>query len=149
MCRICELNEQGDGLPAYERLYVGEHWRVAHAWSSLPGWLVVGLRRHAAGLDELTAEEAESLGRLLRAASIALKQAVGCEKTYVMLFAEQELFAHVHLHVVPRMSWFGPDERAAGAFRFLNVPPDEQVSVAERERLAQELGGVIVAELEH
>jgi diadenosine tetraphosphate (Ap4A) HIT family hydrolase len=144
VCHICELNARTEELPLSERLYVNEEWRVAHGWSSLPGWLVLALRRHAEALDELTAKEAASLGPLLRAASAALKRAVGCEKTYVMLFAEHARYAHVHLHVVPRMHWFTEDDRAAGVFRFLNVPEPQQVSVGERERLSMEIGRAIV-----
>jgi diadenosine tetraphosphate (Ap4A) HIT family hydrolase len=91
MCHICELNAEGDRLPFSERLYVNDNWRVAHGRSSLPGWLVVALRRHAQAIDQLTAQEAEELGSILRAAGIALKRIVGCEKTYVMLFAERSI----------------------------------------------------------
>ena len=139
-CRVCELNAQAEDLPMWERLYLDAHWRVAHAWSSLPGWLVIGLRRHAEALDQLTPEEAASLGALLQSASVALKQVVGCEKTYVILFAEQPLYRHLHLHVVPRMAWFTDDEKSTNVLRFLNVPEEKQVPVSERERLAAEIG---------
>jgi diadenosine tetraphosphate (Ap4A) HIT family hydrolase len=145
MCHTCELNADTDALPFRERLYLDEHWRVAHGWSSLPGWLVVASRRHIESIAELTTEEAVSLGRILRAASIALDEVVACDKTYVMQFAEHPRYPHVHFHVVPRMSWFGDDDRAAGVFRFLNLPEEEQVPVAERERLALAIGGAIAA----
>ena len=140
MCHTCALNAAIDDLPLRERIYLDESWRVAHGWSSLPGWLVVALRRHAEALDELTATEAASLGNLLRAASVALKRAVGCEKTYVILFAEQPAYQHVHIHVVPRMNWFTENDRSSRVFRFMNVPEAEQVTVSERERLASEIG---------
>lgn len=146
-CRICELNERAPELPLRERLHEDAAFRVSHGWSSLPGWLVVVARRHITHLGELAEDEAAGLGTLLRAATGALRQVVGCERTYVMLFAEQEGFRHLHLHVVPRMDGFGPDERATGVFRFLNVPESEQVPVAERERLARELGAAIRAAL--
>lgn len=73
----------------------------------------------------------------------ALKETVGCDKTYVMLFAEQARYQHVHVHVVPRMSWFCQDDIATAVFRFLNVSEDEQVSAAERDRLAGEIGRAI------
>jgi diadenosine tetraphosphate (Ap4A) HIT family hydrolase len=143
-CRICELSAEGDSLPLRERLYLDERFRISHAWSSLPGWLVVVPRRHVEALDELSEEEAAALGALVRRASAALREAVGCAKTYVVLFAEQEGFAHVHVHVVPRMDWFGPDERGYHVFdRFLAVPQEEWVPEAERERLARELGAAI------
>ena len=139
MCHTCELNAATDDLPLRERIYLDDGWRVAHGWSSLPGWLVVALRRHAEALHELTATEAASLGSLLRAASVALKRAVGCEKTYVILFAEQPRYQHVHIHVVPRMDWFTENDRSLNVFRFMNVPEAEQVPVSERERLAKEI----------
>ena len=140
MCHICEQNARAHDLPPRECVYLDENWRVAHGWSSLPGWLVVALRRHVEALDELTAEEAAALGPILRAASVALKQAVGCGKTYVILFAEHPRYPHVHLHVVPRMDWFTENDRSTAVFRFLNVPEQEQVGVDERERLATEIG---------
>jgi diadenosine tetraphosphate (Ap4A) HIT family hydrolase len=147
VCHTCELNAQVDDLPLRERVYLDEHWRIAHGWSSLPGWLVLALRRHAEALDELTADEAAALGPILAAASEALRQAVGCRKTYVMLFAEHPLYPHVHLHVVPRMDWFTKDDLATAVFRFLNVPEQDQVAVGERERLAAEIGQAMYATL--
>ncbi len=134
------MNDRVDELPLCERLYLDRYWRVAHRWSALPGWLVVGLRRHAEAVEALSIEEATGLGLILRAASLALKDAVGCTKPYVMLFAEREGYSHVHVHLVPRMEWFTAEDTAVGVFRFLNVPPEEQVSVNERERLAAEIG---------
>jgi diadenosine tetraphosphate (Ap4A) HIT family hydrolase len=140
MCQPCDLNAEADQLPVRERVYLDPYWRVAHGWSSLPGWLIIVLRRHVESMDQLTAEEAATLGSLLRAASIALKQVVGCEKTYAMLFAERPGYAHIHVHVVPKMSWFTDDDRSAAAFRFLNLPEAEQVGVEERDRLAVQIG---------
>jgi diadenosine tetraphosphate (Ap4A) HIT family hydrolase len=57
-----------------------------------------------------------------------------------MLFAERPLYLHLHMHVVPRMPWFGDDDRATAAFRFLDVPEHAQVPPEERERLAGEIG---------
>jgi diadenosine tetraphosphate (Ap4A) HIT family hydrolase len=61
-------------LPVRERVWVVPGWRVAHDFNtSLPGWLILVPTRHVESLDELTAEEAETLGLLLRQTSIALK----------------------------------------------------------------------------
>jgi len=147
VCHTCELNAKVDDLPLRERVYLDDYWRVAHGWSSLPGWLVVALRRHADALDELTAEEASALGPLLAAASGALRQTVECRKTYVMLFAEHPLYPHVHIHVVPRMDWFTKDDIATAVFRFLNVQEQDQVAVDHRECLAVEIGQTMYASL--
>jgi diadenosine tetraphosphate (Ap4A) HIT family hydrolase len=133
-------------LPIYERLHVHDGWRVSHGWSSLPGWLVVSARRHVEQLGDLSEAEAISLGRLLRACSAALVDVVGASKTYVMLFSEHPDF-HLHIHIVPRMSSFGDDERAERVFRFLNVPDGDQVPTAERERLSNEIGSRLIVAL--
>jgi diadenosine tetraphosphate (Ap4A) HIT family hydrolase len=143
-CRICELNADVATLPLRERLYLDEHWRISHGWTPLPGWLVVASRRHVTALDELGVEEAQALGRLLQSASVALRQVLGCEKTYVMLFAEQPGYGHMHVHVVPRMPWFGETERSAASLRFLRAPEEEWVSTEERERLAEAIGRVML-----
>jgi diadenosine tetraphosphate (Ap4A) HIT family hydrolase len=121
-------------------------WRTAGV--HCPAGLSWALRRHVEALDKLTAEEAVELGTILRAASIALKRIVGCDKTYVILFAEHPRYPHVHLHVVPRMHWFTDDDRSTAVFRFLNVPEEEQVAVDERERLARAIGASMAEVIE-
>ena len=104
--------------------------------SSLEGWLIITPLRHLQSIDELTDDEAVALGRLLRDASRALRTVTGCVKTYVMLFAEADGFAHVHFHVVPRMA-DQPDERKGPAvFGYLKEPP---VTEARRDELAEQL----------
>ena len=40
-CHSCELTARAD-LPPRERIYLGPHWRVAHAFdSAISGWLVL------------------------------------------------------------------------------------------------------------
>lgn len=53
-----------------------------------------------------------------------------------MLFAEAEGFAHLHLHVVPRMADLEPALRGPGVLKHLEGPaiPD-----TERDRMAQQL----------
>jgi diadenosine tetraphosphate (Ap4A) HIT family hydrolase len=76
------------------------------------------------------------MGLLLREASIALKNVTGCQKTYVMLFAEKEGFTHLHFHVVPRMDDF-PDERVGpGVFAYLRETP---LTEDRRDALAAEI----------
>ncbi len=142
-CVICELNGRVGELPRRERAYLGEHWRVTHAWSALPGWLCVIARRHRTQLADLTPPEALELGLLLRAASLALRSAVGCAKTYVVLFAEKEGFAHIHFHVVPRAADLDPAHRGTGVFELLNRPESEWVPEDERDRLAALIGAKI------
>lgn len=96
-------------------------WRVALDFnSSLEGWLVLAPLRHVESLAELTADEATGLGGLLRNASVALEAVTGCLKTYVMLFAEADGFAHLHVHVVARMPDQPADRRGPAVFGHLH-----------------------------
>jgi diadenosine tetraphosphate (Ap4A) HIT family hydrolase len=66
-CLSCAFERRPDAPPR-ERIYLGAHWRVAHAFGTAqPGWLVVLTRRHVLELDELSRTEATALGPLLRA----------------------------------------------------------------------------------
>jgi diadenosine tetraphosphate (Ap4A) HIT family hydrolase len=119
-CHSCRENAKPpDTLPPRERVYDDGLWRVAHSFNSaLPGWMVVIPRRHVLSLSELTAEEARTLGPLLSALSRALEAELRVDKAYVALFAEQEGFAHVHLHVIPRP----PEHRGPEVFDYLRRP---------------------------
>jgi diadenosine tetraphosphate (Ap4A) HIT family hydrolase len=136
-CYTCEQDVGGD-LP--ERLYADDRWRVAHAFdSALPGWLVVVPRRHVRAMHELDADEALGLGALLRAVSTALVEVTGCVKTYVIQFAEQEGFGHVHFHVVPRMPDIPTDHRGPAVFGYLVRPPGQGIDEQHRDDLAAAL----------
>ena len=139
-CRSCRLNADVEALPPWERAYLSDDWRLAHASSSLRGYMVLSPRRHVEALDQLTAREAAALGPLLAATTAALRAAVGCSKTYVMLFAEREGWAHVHFHVVPRMPDLREDQIGPGTLEFVNRPEEEWVTPAERARLAAAIG---------
>jgi len=109
------------------------------------GWLVLIVRRHIASLDELTDSEAVELGRLIRNTSSALKEITGCEKTYVLQFAESPQHQHVHFHIIPRMANLPEDCRSTRIFGFLGVPEKDRaseeamnaLSMKVRERLSE------------
>jgi diadenosine tetraphosphate (Ap4A) HIT family hydrolase len=142
-CYVCTRNADIASLPEWDRTFVTERWRLAHAWSALPGWLVLLPRRHVRALDELTNAEADELGPLLTTASAALRAAVGCSKTYVVLFAEKEGLEHLHFHVVPRMPDFEPRHVGPGVFDFINRPEEEWVPVVARNRLSRAIGDFV------
>jgi len=137
------MTAQADDLPDRERVHMAGGWRIAHAFnSSLPGWLVLVPMLHVTAFHELSVPEAEEFGLLARQASIALQQVTGCEKTYLMLFAEAEGFGHLHVHLVPRMPDFAADVRGPNVFAFLGddegrwLPADDQDALARRLRAA-------------
>jgi diadenosine tetraphosphate (Ap4A) HIT family hydrolase len=135
-CYACSQSALTDP-PVRERVWAMPGWRVAHDFNtSLPGWLIVVPTRHVESLDEFTVQEAETMGLLLRQASVALKSVTGCRKTYVMLFAEKPGFTHVHFHVVPRMDEFSDDRVGPGVFGYLEETP---LTEDRRDALAVEI----------
>jgi diadenosine tetraphosphate (Ap4A) HIT family hydrolase len=112
-------------------------WDVVHADdTALPGWLVLVARRHLTAVADLTEAEATELGSLLRTVSRALHVAVGCEKTYIVQFAEHPLHPHVHVHVIPRMADQASALRGPNIFSLLGVPKADRVPEAQMDEIA-------------
>jgi diadenosine tetraphosphate (Ap4A) HIT family hydrolase len=130
-CKSCELISRRDqgAAPLWDSIYRTPLWDVAHCYeTSLPGWLVLIVRRHIESLDELTDLEAVELGRLIRGTSSALKDISGCLKTYVLQFAESPQHPHVHFHIIPRMADLPENRRSTQIFGYLGVPEKKRVS---------------------
>lgn len=139
-CYACLKNTDVGHLPPRESILVEGVWRVAHAFDSgLAGWLVVVPLRHVAALDELTDEEVAPLGWILRRSSAALREVTGAVKSYFMFFAEAEGFAHLHVHVVPRLATFAPDQVGPQVFDFLGKSEAERVPDAAQDEIAHQL----------
>jgi diadenosine tetraphosphate (Ap4A) HIT family hydrolase len=138
-CHVCGRIADPDA-PLWERILQTGRWRVVHTFdTSLPGWLVVIPTRHVTAMAQLTRGEAAELGELLQRVSVALEAVTGCVKTYVMLFAEKEGFAHLHVHVVPRSADLPADRLGPGIFGYLGVPRSEQVPQPEVDRISHQL----------
>jgi diadenosine tetraphosphate (Ap4A) HIT family hydrolase len=147
-CRTCELTARRDAgsAPPWDLIYRTDGWDVVHAYdTSLPGWLVLVLRRRLTSIADLTDEEAMTLGRLIRDASAALVVATGCAKTYVAQFAEHPLHPHVHFHVVPRPPDLPDDQVGPAVFARLGVAESERVPEAEMNRVAAQIRNHLVA----
>jgi len=112
-------------------------WDIVHAFgTSVEGWLVLVLRRHITALADLTEHEAQELGPLVRSTSIALREALGCEKTYVAQFAEHEEHPHVHVHVIARMADQPDDMKGPGIFNCAGVADEDAVPAARMNEIA-------------
>ena len=136
-CFTCRGNDLIDTLPPREVVAADGHWRVAHAFdTALPGWLVLVPRRHVITVADLTDDEAAGLGFWQVRLSRALRAVTGCVKSYVVQFAEQEGFAHVHFHVVPRLADLPGDRRGPRIFGYLGAPAEERVDETRRDELA-------------
>ena len=85
-------------------VYRNAWWEVAHhtgPWTD-PGELIVKARRHVESMSGLTADEAGSLGPVLRAAVAAVERVVRPERVYVASYGER--VRHVHFFLLPRTS---------------------------------------------
>lgn len=138
-CHTCELVDRRDagGAPPWDAVARYRNWDVVHAFgTSLEGWMVLVVRRHVAAVADLTDEEAAELGPLVKAVSVALAAAVGCERTYVVQFAEAARHRHVHVHVIPRQPDQPPELKGPRIFGLLGVAEDEAVPVDRMDEVA-------------
>jgi diadenosine tetraphosphate (Ap4A) HIT family hydrolase len=102
---------------------------VEHAYpSSLLGWVVIVLRRHAEALHDLWRAEGEELGLLQWAMSRVLASETSCLKEYSVFFAEAPGFQHVHVHLIPRAPDLPPELRGGRIFTFLQVEEGQVVA---------------------
>lgn len=64
------------------------------------GYLMVEIKRHAAGLADLTNDEAEAVGLLVTRLSRALKACTTAEHIYEFVLGHD--VPHLHVHILPR-----------------------------------------------
>ena len=141
-CRTCELLARRDAgeAPLWDSVVRTPHWDVVHCNdTSLKGWTVLVLRRHVAAVADLGDDEVGTLGPLTRDVSRALHEILGCEKTYLVQFAESPLHRHVHVHVIPRRPNLPEEERGPRVFQHLGVADEARVSEAEMNEFATQL----------
>jgi diadenosine tetraphosphate (Ap4A) HIT family hydrolase len=103
-CLTCQALQEKIRLTEAPPLIETGLWKVEHAYpTSVRGWLVMVPKRHCDAIHQLTVEELAEFGRLLGLCSRALGEVLGAQKEYVMQFAEQQGFSHVHFHLVARL----------------------------------------------
>jgi diadenosine tetraphosphate (Ap4A) HIT family hydrolase len=149
-CKTCELISRRDAnnAPLWDCIYRTQHWDVVHNYqTSLPGWLVLVVRRHIGSIDELTHEESIELGVLLRQVSLALKEITGCVKTYVIQFAEMAEHQHVHFHLIPRMANQPENRRSTNVFGYSGVSEEERVSEEMMNEIATKAQKILISSL--
>lgn len=141
-CKTCALRDQREAgnAPLWDDIYRTAYWHVVHSYNTaLPGWLVLVSRRHMAAIDEMTEAEAAELGLLIRRVSVALREVVGCAKTYVAQFAEAQGHNHVHFHIVPRQPDQPLDRTGPNVFKYLGVPDSERISDDQMNHIGAEI----------
>ena len=135
-CPICTSLDAGNDQGEILRL---REFRIRRHPSPSPiaGWTIVDIVRHAATLDELSGDEAAELGRLVARTVGAIRAATGCDRVYVLSFAEAA--RHVHVHLAPRHE---ADPRTAGwaiadlyrAVAAGEIPAADEAACAEASR---------------
>ena len=147
-CHTCELTARRDKgeAPLWDNIFRTQYWDLVHSYNtSLPGWLVLVARRHLAAIDEMSAAESAELGVLLQQVSASLKQVTGCQKTYVMQFAEHPQHPHVHFHVVPRLNKQPETHRGPRVMKYLQVTEDEYVTEDVMNALSEQIRQALLA----
>lgn len=99
--------------------------------------MVLVVRRHITSVSALTDEEASELGGLVRDVSLAIEAVVGCDKTYVVQFAEHREHPHVHVHVIPRAHDLPDDRQGPRIFGLLGLPDDDCVPERRMNEIAE------------
>ena len=124
-CPVCDANSGKKRISPGAVIYEGTAWQVEHAYpSSLLGWLVIVLRRHAEALHQLEPEEAVELGVLQRAVAITLNTKLGTAKEYSICYGEAPRFSHLHVHLVPRALDVDESLRGGRVFAHLKAQDD-------------------------
>lgn len=92
-------------------------WFVSHHTGPYtdPGELIVKTRRHCESPAELTPEEGESLGPVLRSAVRAMERVVAAERIYIVSFNER--IRHVHFLLLPRTRDMPPGHVLSDLYR--------------------------------
>lgn len=112
------------------------YWVVEHAYpTTLRGWLVIVLKRHAEAWHELSQEELVELAQIQYRLAQIMGQYGRTEKEYTMCFSEAEHFHHIHIHFVAKPRDLSVEAIGPRVFSQLNVdeqqalPPEEVVSI--------------------
>ena len=101
-CFICRKHEGPEAAPPGGYIYEDEHWMVCHAPGKLGplGTLFIESRRHFLDYSEMTQEEADTLGTLLKRVYQALRQHTDAERIYQLSTMEGQ--PHLHMWIVAR-----------------------------------------------
>lgn len=138
-CLACRAT-RGEIIAPGGALYDDGLWRLEHTFEPIPmvGWLVLKPRRHVESLAELTPDEAEALGPLLRRIAQTMDATLAPARVYAALYAEA--VAHLHIHLIPRAPDLPEEYRGPDIFQLLSAAASSgtnQGELAEAVRVAE------------
>jgi histidine triad (HIT) family protein len=103
-CFVCAKHALGDaalgGVLFEDDLIYAGHAYSPTGRAAYRGYLVAEPKRHAAGLGDLTDEEAADLGQLVNRLALALKDVAGAEHVYSFVLGDG--VDHLHIVLAPR-----------------------------------------------
>ena len=101
-CFICRKHNGQEPVPLGGYIYEDEHWMVCHAPGKLGplGTLFIEAKRHFLDYAEMTDDESDSLGNVLKRTYSALRTNMDVERIYQLSTMEGQ--PHFHCWVVPR-----------------------------------------------
>ncbi len=136
-CAVCDFVTSVE--PA-SRVYEDSQW-VAGILDGVevPGWIVLGLRRHATDAWGMNADEAATFGPLVARLSQAIQTAADSERVYLLAYGENA--HHWHVMLTSRDASVPPEHRHAAMWphRDEYVDPAAAVLAAQRIRAALEI----------
>lgn len=132
-CLICRKHAGAAIAPPGGYLYQDENWMVCHFFAdrSIPGQLVIESKRHVLDFGEMTDQEVQGYGLLLKRLYSAVKQVTGAERVYSVVMLEG--IPHFHAHLIPRL----PDSPLKGMkllSQDASCSEEEAAQIADRLR---------------
>ncbi|MDR0359568.1 MAG: hypothetical protein LBJ87_08920 [bacterium] len=138
-CRICGYERQP---PPGGWFFQTDHWSVGrHPTMQVPGWVACQLRRHAAGLADMTAEELASMGPTLALAARAIQDQTDAERVYFVSFGENH--PHVHVVLIPRGPNVSAEHRSSALHVNSKLYADPEAAAETEQRIRGALADLV------
>ena len=104
-CFICRKHKGLEFVPGGsvyedELVFSGHSWSASDQKAPYLGGFIVEPKRHLPTWAELNDKEAETIGKVIRDVSKALKKSVAAEHVYVFVIGHN--IPHLHIWVIPR-----------------------------------------------
>ncbi len=131
-CFICRKHNGQEAAPPGGYIYEDKHWMVCHAPGRLGplGTLFIESKRHFLDYTEMTPEESDSLGNVLKKIYSALRMHTDAERIYQVTLIE----GVPHFH-----SWFVPRGKDIAERSMKFLARNDSCSDEEAEALAEKL----------
>ncbi len=101
LCKVCESLTGKKLFSPGPVIYNGKYWIVDHAYpTTISGWIVIVLKRHAEALHELIPDEINELNLIQTISIKIIHETFRSKKEYLGCFSETE--RHLHIHIIPK-----------------------------------------------